>query len=63
MPHGAAPALQVQVIGQQWAWTFRYPGYGGVETPQLALPAGRLVELHVTSLDVNHSLLGVSSSA
>ena len=25
VPHGRGPALQVQVIGQQWAWTFRYP--------------------------------------
>jgi cytochrome c oxidase subunit 2 len=67
VPHGSSPTLQVQVIGQQWAWTFRYPGYGGVETPQLAIPAGRVVELHVTSLDVNHSFwaiqLGVKADA
>jgi cytochrome c oxidase subunit 2 len=67
VPHGAKSALQVQVIGQQWAWTFRYPAYGAVETPQLAIPAGRLVELHVTSLDVNHSFwaiqLGVKADA
>jgi cytochrome c oxidase subunit II len=67
VPKGAKSALQVQVIGQQWAWTFRYPGYGGVETPQLSLPKGRLVELHVTSLDVNHSFwaiqLGVKADA
>jgi cytochrome c oxidase subunit II len=67
VPKGAKSALQVQVIGQQWAWTFRYPGYGGVETPQLSLPKGRLVELHVTSLDVAHSFwaiqLGVKADA
>ena len=36
----AAPAgaLQVQVVSQQWQFTFRYPQYGGVETTQLALP-------------------------
>ena len=54
-PADAASALQVQVIGQQWLWTFRYPSYGGVETNELALPVGREVELHVTSLDVAHS--------
>ena len=54
-PADAASALQVQVIGQQWEWTFRYPGYGGVETTELALPVGREVEFHVTSLDVAHS--------
>ena len=54
-PADAASALQIQVIGQQWEWTFRYPGYGGVETNELALPVGREVEFHVTSLDVAHS--------
>jgi cytochrome c oxidase subunit II len=61
------PALQVQVIGQQWQFSFRYPGYGGVETPRLELPANTLVELHVTSLDVIHSFwayqLGVKADA
>jgi cytochrome c oxidase subunit II len=60
-------ALQVQVIGQQWAWTFRYPDNGGFETTHLVLPVGRLVELHVTSLDVVHSFwayeLGVKADA
>jgi cytochrome c oxidase subunit II len=63
----AGPKLQVQVIGQQWAWTFRYPAYGGVETAELALPAGQITELHVTSLDVAHSFwaiqLGVKADA
>jgi cytochrome c oxidase subunit 2 len=58
-PADAASALQVQVIGQQWAWTFRYPSYGGVETNELALPVGREVELHVTSLDVAHSFWAI----
>lgn len=60
-------ALQVQVIGQQWAWTFRYPDNGGFETTHLVLPLGRLVEFHVTSLDVVHSFwayeLGVKADA
>jgi cytochrome c oxidase subunit 2 len=66
-PAGAAHAMQIQVIGQQWLWTFRYPGYGGVETTTLELPLNRLVEFHVTSLDVQHSFwaieLGVKSDA
>jgi cytochrome c oxidase subunit 2 len=49
------PPLQVQVIAQQWEFTYRFPGYGGVETPHLELPADRLIEFHVTSLDVVHS--------
>jgi cytochrome c oxidase subunit 2 len=54
-PAGSSNAIQVQVIGQQWKFTFRFPGYGGVETPDLELPANRMIEFHVTSLDVIHS--------
>jgi cytochrome c oxidase subunit 2 len=49
------PPLQVQVIAQQWQFTYRFPGYGGVETRNIELPANTLVEFHVTSLDVIHS--------
>jgi cytochrome c oxidase subunit 2 len=59
--------LQVQVIAQQWKFSFRFPAYGGVETTHLELPANRLIELHVTSLDVIHSFwayqLGVKADA
>lgn len=61
------PPLQVQVIAQQWEFTYRFPGYGGVETQHLELPAHTLVELHVTSVDVIHSFwayqLGVKADA
>ena len=66
-PPNAASALQVQVIGQQWLWTFRWPGYGGVQTPYLVLPVNRWIAFHVTSLDVSHSFwayeLGVKADA
>jgi len=59
--------LQVQVIGQQWAFTYRYPQFGGMETTQLVLPNNATVEFHVTSLDVIHSFwayrLGVKADA
>jgi cytochrome c oxidase subunit 2 len=59
--------LPVQVIAQQWEFTYRYPTYGGVETPHLVLPEKQMVELHVTSLDVIHSFwayqLGVKADA
>ncbi|MGZ4482200.1 MAG: cytochrome c oxidase subunit II [Gaiellales bacterium] len=59
--------LQVQVIAQQWQFTYRFPQYGGVETFALALPVNRTVEFHVTSLDVIHSFwayqLGVKVDA
>jgi len=47
--------LPVQVIGQQWKFTYRYPTYGGFETNQLVLPADTTIAFHVTSLDVIHS--------
>jgi cytochrome c oxidase subunit 2 len=65
-PAGSRP-IEVQVIGQQWLWTFRYPSYGGVETATLELPANRWIVFHVTSLDVDHSFwayeLGVKADA
>jgi cytochrome c oxidase subunit 2 len=63
----AHPPLQVQVIAQQWQFTYRYPAYGGVETRTLELPTNTTVEFHVTSLDVIHSFwayqLGVKADA
>jgi cytochrome c oxidase subunit 2 len=59
--------LPVQVIAQQWEFTYRYPTYGGVETPQLVIPVGRQIAFHVTSLDAIHSFwayqLGVKADA
>ena len=64
---GTSNILQVQVIGQQWAWTYRYPQFGGFETTQLMLPVGEPVQFNVTSLDVIHSFwaytLGVKADA
>ena len=63
----SGPVLPVQVIGQQWEFTYRYPTYGGVETAQLVLPVGQEVAFHVTSLDAVHSFwayeLGVKADA
>lgn len=50
-----ARPLDVQVIGQEWIWTFRYPSYGGMETRDLMVPVNTPVHLHITSLDVVHS--------
>jgi cytochrome c oxidase subunit 2 len=66
-PAGSGGPLQVQVIAQQWRFTYRWPAYGGVETPSLELPTNRLIVFHVTSLDVIHSFwayqLGVKADA
>jgi cytochrome c oxidase subunit II len=59
--------LQVQVIGQQWRFTYRYPQFGGFETTALYLPVGQPVQFNVTSIDVIHSFwayqLGVKADA
>jgi cytochrome c oxidase subunit 2 len=59
--------LNVQVIAQQWYFTYRYADYGGVETTHLELPLNRPVVLHVTSTDIIHSFwayeLGVKADA
>ena len=64
---GTGSEMQVQVIAQQWYFTYRYADYGGVETTHLYLPVDRPVELHVTSLDIIHSFwayqLGVKADA
>jgi cytochrome c oxidase subunit II len=63
----AAPdALQVEVVGHQWWWEFRYPQYtqrnaatGRVDTlvtaNELYLPKGRTVNLALRTADVIHS--------
>lgn len=62
-----ANALQVQVIAQQWYFTYRYPDYAGVETLHLVLPVDANVVFHVTSTDILHSFwayqLGVKADA
>jgi len=66
-PAKSSSELQVQVIGQQWAWTYRYPQFGGMETTVLNLPVDTWIKFNVTSLDVIHSFwaynLGVKADA
>ena len=47
--------LPVQVIAQQWKFTYRYPTFGGFESPYLILPNNTKIAFNVTSLDVIHS--------
>lgn len=67
MPASTSQPLEVQVIAQQWWFTYRYPSYGGIETAQLVLPVNQKIQFHITSLDVTHSFwfyaLGVKADA
>ncbi len=59
--------LPIQVIAQQWQFTYRYPTFGGMETNNLIVPNDTTIAFHVTSLDVIHSFwayqLGVKADA
>ena len=50
-----ADALQVEVIGHQWWWEFRYPQYKITTANELYLPVGRTVNFKLTTQDVLHS--------
>ncbi len=50
-----AGALEVEVIGHQWWWEYRYPELGIVTANELHLPVDRPVALVMTSADVIHS--------
>jgi cytochrome c oxidase subunit 2 len=53
----AAPsdALEVEVIGHQWWWEFRYPQYNVATANELYLPIGRTVSFALHTHDVLHS--------
>jgi cytochrome c oxidase subunit II len=51
----SADALQVEVIGHQWWWEFRYPQYKITTANELYLPVGRKVNFTLKSNDVLHS--------
>jgi cytochrome c oxidase subunit 2 len=63
----AGHELHIQVIAQQWYFTYRYADYGGVESTHLVLPVDANIEVHVTSTDVLHSFwayqLGIKADA
>jgi cytochrome c oxidase subunit II len=51
----AATDLQVDVVGRQWWWEFRYPGQGVVTANEAHIPVGQTVAFHLHGPDVIHS--------
>ena len=47
--------LEVEVVGHQWWWEFRYPQYGVTTANELHVPVGRTVSLKMKAYDVIHS--------
>jgi cytochrome c oxidase subunit 2 len=62
----AKEAMVVEVTGNQWVWSFKYPDLG-VESNVLNLPVGKPVKFIIQSADVNHSFwpvqLGIKADA
>jgi heme/copper-type cytochrome/quinol oxidase subunit 2 len=52
----AENTLRVDVVAQQFEFTFSYPDAKNVTSPVLRLPEGRSVELYMRALDVIHSV-------
>lgn len=56
IPRGGTDIVQVEAEARQWAWRFAYPGLAvRVTDGVLHIPAGRPVDVHITSVDVIHS--------
>jgi cytochrome o ubiquinol oxidase subunit 2 len=51
------PALEVQVVAQDWKWLFLYPEQGVASVNELAFPSARPLSLRITSDTVMNSLL------
>lgn len=47
--------LEVEVIGHQWWWEFRYPEYKLTTANELHVPVGRPIALKMKTVDVLHS--------
>lgn len=50
-----ANAVQIDVIGHQWWWEFRYPQYNITTANEIYLPTGRTVHFTIRTADVIHS--------
>lgn len=54
---GQRPPVRVQAVALDWKWVFIYPDEGIATVNQLAVPAGRPVQVELTSGTVMQSLL------
>lgn len=56
LPRPGPDVVAVEAQGRQWAWRFSYPeAPGRVTEDTLHIPAGRPVDVRITSTDVIHS--------
>src|SRR5437868_10440269 len=52
----SSPELTLEVVGHQWWWEVRYPDQHISTANEIHVPAGQTVLIHLTSVDVIHSL-------
>ena len=55
--NGAGPALKIEAITTDWQWVFIYPQYGIATIDDLPLPAGRPVQVSLTSVSVTNDFV------
>lgn len=55
LPVGGDPPLRIEVTGHMWWWEVHYPDHDVELRNVLHIPAGKPVDLHLTSADVIHS--------
>lgn len=51
----ADDALQIDVTGRQWSWSFEYPTEGTFQTAEMVVPVGQPLTLNMRSEDVLHN--------
>ncbi len=51
----ADDALQIDVTGRQWSWSFEYPTEGTFQSAELVVPVGQPITLNMHSEDVLHN--------
>jgi cytochrome c oxidase subunit 2 len=47
--------VEIEVVGHQWWWEFRYSKLGVVTANEMHVPVGKTVNLRMTTVDVIHS--------
>jgi cytochrome c oxidase subunit 2 len=48
-------AVQIEVVGHQWWWEFRYPQYGVTTANEVYMPLGKTISFSLNTMDVIHS--------
>jgi cytochrome c oxidase subunit II len=53
--YATGDVVQIEVLGHQWWWEFRYTGLGVVTANEMHVPVGKTINLRMTTADVIHS--------